>query len=92
MESHGWINVGYAQKSRTNEPVKNKIKPIQKMTDFLLIKCHCAKVFLSPPPCAPLDRNYANMIQSCQDWIVIDTQSQYYPIIRYCLIKNVNKQ
>lgn len=48
MESHGWINIGYARKSRTNEPVENKIKSIQKMTDCLRIKCHCAKVFLSP--------------------------------------------
>lgn len=48
MEPHGWINIGYARKSRTNEPVENKIKSIQKMTDCLRIKCHCAKVFLSP--------------------------------------------
>lgn len=48
MEPHGWINIGYARKPRTNEPVENKIKSIQKMTDCLRIKCHCAKVFLSP--------------------------------------------
>ncbi|CEP12783.1 hypothetical protein [Parasitella parasitica] len=48
MESHGWINIGYARKSRTNEPVENKIKSMQKMTDCLRNKCHCAKVFLSP--------------------------------------------
>ncbi|KAI8393840.1 uncharacterized protein BYT42DRAFT_609604 [Radiomyces spectabilis] len=48
MESHGWINVGYARKSRTNEPVQNKINSMQKMTYCLRIKCHCAKVFLSP--------------------------------------------
>lgn len=48
MESHGWINIGYARKSRTNEPMEGEIKSIQKMTDCLRIKCHCAKVFLFP--------------------------------------------
>ncbi|KAI8988607.1 hypothetical protein BDF20DRAFT_999000 [Mycotypha africana] len=48
MESHGWINIGYARKSRTHDPVGNRIKSMQKMTDCLRIKCHCAKVFLSP--------------------------------------------
>ncbi|KAI7889829.1 uncharacterized protein EV154DRAFT_552683 [Mucor mucedo] len=47
VESHGWIDIGYARKSRTNEPVESKVKSMQKMTDCLRIKCHCAKVYLS---------------------------------------------
>ncbi|KAI9489508.1 hypothetical protein BDB00DRAFT_884480 [Zychaea mexicana] len=49
VKQEHWVNLcSYARKSRTNEPMENKIKSIQKMTDCLRIKCHCAKVFLSP--------------------------------------------
>ncbi|KAG2196592.1 hypothetical protein INT47_004895 [Mucor saturninus] len=38
------------------------VESMQKMTDCLRIKCHCAKVFY--PSCAHLYHNYFNVIQS----------------------------
>ncbi|ORX57060.1 hypothetical protein DM01DRAFT_317890 [Hesseltinella vesiculosa] len=46
--STNWITIGYARKSKSNEPFKTRVALLQKMVKNLHVKSLCEKVFVSP--------------------------------------------